>query len=205
VTIERGEDWGETGPLSSIGVVVDTDAAARRVVTDARRVGGGIPELGLTGGDLWRTCGSPKGGADRLASAEARRLPVDLGSVLIDGVHHWFTAHLVARRSWWTGPLVAVMNAQFMGSWNVAPKGHPNDGRLDVLEVSMRPAERLKARARLRSGSHVPHPAIRERRVRALQLDLPPKTTVWLDGEAVVRNARVLSLRVEPDALTCVV
>ncbi len=122
------------------------------------------------------TCGvpavAPKGGEDRLASTEARRLPVDLGSVLIDGVHHWFTAHLVARRSWWRGPVVAVMNAQFRGAWNVAPKGHPNDGRLDVLEASMATTERLKARARLRSGSHVPHPDIRERRVTAVQLDL---------------------------------
>jgi hypothetical protein len=205
MTIEKFEDWGESGPLSNLGVVVNADAGARRAVTGARRLGIAVPELGLVGGDLWRTLGAPRGGEERLRTDEARRLPVDLGSVLIDGVTHWFTAHLVARHSWWRGPILAVMNAQFRGRWNVAPKGHPNDGRLDVLEVSMGAGERLKARSRLRSGGHVPHPGIRERRVTAAQFDLPPNTRVWLDGVAVTRDARALSVRVEPDALLCVV
>ncbi len=205
MTIGKAEDWGEAGPLSSLGVVAHSDARARRAVTAARRLGTAVPELGLVGGDLWRTLGAPRGGEGRLRTAEARRLPVDLGAVLIDGVMYWFTAHLVARQGWWRGPILAVMNAQFRGHWNVAPKAHPNDGRLDVLEVSMGTAERLKARSRLRSGSHVPHPDIRERRVTAAQFDLPPNTTVWLDGQAVTRRASALSVRVEPDALLCVV
>jgi diacylglycerol kinase family enzyme len=132
------------------------------------------------------------------------QLPVDLGAVLIDGRLHWFVAHLVARRSWLRGRAVVVMNAQFIGAWDVAPKSHPDDGRLDVLDGDLPLGQRLLARRRLRSGTHVPHPLIEQRRVSALQIDLDRPTPIYLDGEHV-GDGRSLSLRVEPDALTCVV
>ena len=56
----------------------------------------------------------------------------------------------------------------------------------------------------LPAGGHVPHPQIRVTRRPAVQLELATPTPVWLDGEPV-GEARNLSLRVEPDALTCIV
>lgn len=203
MTVGRGETWGSAGALPDDGVLVHSDLEARRVVTEARRANAAIPLLGLLGGDLARTCGAT-GREDRLRSDDARRLPVDLGAVLVDGALRYFVAHLVARRSWWRGPIVAAMNAEFLGEWDVAPRAHPNDGRLDLLEADPSLGDRLEARRRLRTGSHLPHPRIRTRRVKAVQLDLPPGTRVWLDGECVGR-ARVLSIRTEPDALTVVV
>jgi len=200
VTIRKGEAWGGPGPLPDEGVVVRTDAEARHAVTEARRSRRPPPPLGLLGGDLARTCGAT-GDEARLRGPHAQRLPVDLGEVLVDGVLHVFVAHLVARRSWWRGPILAVMNAEFLGAWDVAPRSHPNDGRLDVLEADLPLGDRWKARSRLRTGAHVPHPGIRERRTKALQLDLAPGTRVWLDGECV-GAARALSIRVVPDALT---
>ena len=97
------------------------------------------------------------------------------------------------------------MNAEHLGRWDVAPRSHPGDGLLDAFDVTMPLGERLKARTRLRSGTHVPHPGIAQRRVAALQVDLDPATPVWLDGERLERPARSLSIRVEPAALTCVV
>lgn len=204
MTIRKGEPWGEPGrPLPRHGVVVHSDEEARQIVTAARRAGEPIPPLGLVGGDLCRTLGGP-GDEDRLRSDRAVTLPVDLGSVLIDGRLFWFVAHLVARRSWLRGPVTAAMNAQFIGDWNVAPKGHPNDGRVDLLEATLPLGQRLLARRRLPTGTHVPHPQIRERRVAAVQLELPKPTPIHLDG-TYVADARTLSIRVEPDALTCVV
>jgi len=203
VTIRKGEAWGTPGPLPAHGVVVRSDREARQVVTAARRAGEPIPPLGLLGGDLCRTLGGT-GDEARLRTPEAVQLPVDLGAVLVDGRLHWFVAHLVARRSWLHGRAVVAMNAQFLGAWDVAPRSHPNDGRLDVLDGDLPPGQRLMARRRLRSGTHVPHPAIQERRVTALQVELARATPVHLDGEHVA-DARTLSLRVEPDALLCVV
>ena len=203
MTIRKGDAWGSPGRLPADGVVVGSDAAARAVVTAARRAGEPVPALGLTGGDLARTCGST-GDEARLRSDDAQQLPVDLGEVLVDGALHFFVAHLVARRSWWRGRVVAAMNAQYLGDWDVAPRSHPNDGRLDLVDADLSLGDRWKARSRLRSGTHVPHPDIRERRITAVQLDLDPGTTVWLDGERI-GPARALSIRCVPDALTVVV
>ena len=203
MTIRKGEAWGAQGSLPPHGVVVHSDAEARAVVTEVRRAGLPVPPLGLLGGDLCRTLGGT-GDPARLGSGVATVVTVDLGAVLLDGRLHWFLAHLVARRSWWRGPVVLAMNAQYRGGWDVVPRGHPNDGRLDVLEGDLTFAERLQVRARLKTGTHLPHPGISERHVAAVQLAFDAPTRVILDGEGV-GVARALSIRVEPDAITCVV
>lgn len=203
MTIRKGEAWGQPGSLPRHGVVVRSDREAREIITAARRAGEPIPPLGLLGGDLCRTLGGT-GDEARLRSDEAMILPVDLGSVLIDGRLHWFAAHLVAKRSWWHGRVVVAMNAQYIGHWDVAPKGHPDDGRLDVLDGDLPLGQRIQARRRLGHGTHVPHPGIEVRRVAAIQIDLGRAVPVELDGEPI-DSARHLSIRVEPDALVCVV
>ena len=203
MTIEKHRPWGEHGALPADGVLVRSDAEARAVVEQHRRAGTPVPPLGLLGGDLCRTVGG-RGDEARIRSDEAALLPVDLGSVLLDGRQHWFVSHLVVRRSWWRGRVVAVMNGQWIGRWDVAPKGHPNDGKLDVLDGDLGLDDRFKVRSRLATGTHVPHPAIAQSRVAALQLELDRPTPVWLDGERVA-SARTLSIRTEADALLCVV
>jgi len=202
VTIKRGEAWGGHGALPADAVTVGSDAEARTVVERARRAGTPVPPLGLLGGDLCRTLGGT-GDAARLASGEALQVPIDLGSVLVDGRLHWFVAHLVARRRAWRGTAWVAMNAEFLGPWDVAPRSHPNDGRLDTFVVTLPLGERLKARRRLPSGTHLPHPGIAEARVSAVQWDVGG-VDVWLDGEPI-GPAHSLSLRLEPDALTCFV
>ncbi len=203
MTIEKGRSWGEPGALPADGVMVRSDAEARVVVEAARRSNRPVPALGLLGGDLCRTVGG-QGDEARMRSAEAMRLPVDLASVLIDGRLHWFVAHLVVRRSWWWGEVFVAMNAEWLGPFDVAPRAHPGDGLLDTLSGKLGLDDRLKVRRRLRTGTHVPHPGITERRVHSLQCDFARPLDIWLDGSRVGR-ARTLSLRVEPDALTCVV
>jgi hypothetical protein len=203
MTVERGQAWGEKGVLPEGAAVVRSDAEARDAVGSARRVNASVPPLGLLGGDLCRTLGG-RGDEARLRSGDAVVAPCDLVSVLLDGRQHWFVAHLVARRSWWRGRVFAAMNAQYLGDWDVAPRSHPNDGRVDTLDVDLRLTDRVKAWRRLPRGAHVPHPGIAERRVKAWQGTFDPPLRVWLDGEPMGK-VRSLSLRVEPDALTVVV
>jgi hypothetical protein len=204
VTIEKGKPWGEERVrLGPGGVMVQSDAEARATVETARRSGRTPPELGLLGGDLCRTVGG-RGMASRLHDGSGVGLPIDLGVVDLDGVEHCFVAHLVARRSWWRGRVVAVMNAQWIGRWDVAPRSHPNDGLLDVFDADPSVDDRLKVRSRLPTGTHVPNPAIAERRVASIELAFDRPTPIWLDGERVA-SVRRAEVRLEPDALRCVV
>lgn len=205
MTIRKGEAWGAPGPLPAGAVMVRSDAEARAAVEHARRTGDALPALGLLGGDLCRTVGG-RGDEARIRSGGGTVLPVDLGVVLVDGRRHCFVAHCIVRgRTPWRGRVVAAMNAQYVGRYDVAPRSHPNDGRLDVVDAvsALSTTDRWKAWRRLPAGTHLPHPRITERRVTAVQLDVD-SLDVWLDGERL-GPARALSLRVEPDALTCVV
>ncbi len=203
MTIERGAPWGTPGRLPANGVVVHSDAEARAVVESCRRAGQPLPTLGLLGGDLCRTLGGP-GDEARMRSDDAMTFQIDVGAALVDGRTHWFVAHLIARRSWWRGRLVAVMNAQWLGAWDLGPKSHPGDGLLDVSDGNPPFSDRLEARRRLPLGTHLPHPDISTTRTDAWQTDLSPSLDIWLDGEKVTRAASV-SVRVEADALSVVV
>jgi hypothetical protein len=202
--IGKGQAWGHLGPMPAAGVVVATDAGARRLVEQARARGEPPPVLGLVGGDLWRTLGgSGLLDPDRLRSDRAMTFGIDVGEVLIDGRLHLFVAHLVAHSRSWRRVLVA-MNAEWRGPWDLGPKSHPNDGLLDTYDARLAWGDLWKVRARLPSGAHMPHPGIKERRVAALQVEFEHPVIVELDGD-VVGRASTLSLRIEPDALSVVV
>lgn len=202
MTIRKGEAWGEPGPLPSGGVVVRSDAEARNALEVARQEGRDFPVLGVLGGDLGRTLGSP-GDEARLRSGAAMTFPLDLGQVLVDGRLHLFVSHLVARTRFWTRSVVA-MNVQWVGGWNLGPRAHPNDGVLDTFDARLPLRDLPKVRRRLPTGTHLPHPGISSRRTAAVQFVLERPLSVWLDGE-MVDQGRVLSIRVEPDALVVVV
>ena len=199
MTIRKGQDWGHIGPVPE-GLVVVTDDAELFALLNGPNP---PPEVGLAGGDLARTVGASGDRARLDEGASAVVLPVDVGVAVHDGGTHRFSAHAVARRSWWIGPVVGVLNAQFVGVWDVAPRSHPNDGWLDVVEVdpSMGVRQRWSARRRLPTGAHVPHPAIRTQRVRDAEWTFRQPVRLWLDdvGFAATTHLRV---RVEPDALT---
>lgn len=200
MSVEQATDWGERARPPEGLRVFDDPLEALDFIAASRRAGGELPPLGLTRGDLVRTLGGPTSSDIRRAS-EALHVKVDLGAVLTDGALYWFLSHLIARGSWLRGRIVVVANAAFLGEWNVAPRAHPGDGRLDSIEVTdMTLTDRFKARQRLATGTHVPHPDITERRPKAAQFEFERPTKVRLDGRLVGSFQR-LSVRVEPDAV----
>lgn len=203
MTIRRGEEWGRRAPLAEDGVVVRDDAELHHLVEGARRGGLAVPPVGLLGGDLARTLGAT-GDEARLRSSIATTVVCDLGAALLDGRLHWFASSLVARGPWWRGRAYVVMSAAWLGPWNIAPRAHPGDGLLDVLDARIPAGQLLAVRRRLPLGDHLPHPAIRTERTSATQTELERPLDVWLDGVHAGR-ARRISVRVEPDALTVTV
>jgi hypothetical protein len=188
VTIRKGEEWGIAVDRPPGLVVAGSDAELARLVR-------GAAPLAVADGDVHRSLGGPEG-RDRL-----QRVPVDLLRVSVDGAEHVAVAHVVARRSWWRGSIVAVMNVDHLGDWNVAPRAHPNDGRADIVEVaaSMSLRARLQARRRLPLGTHVPHPAIATSTSNARTWEFANPLSVWIDGVRA-GSCRRLAVAVEPDA-----
>jgi hypothetical protein len=190
MTIRRGEPWGvEVERPRDLRVVGDDAGLATEV--DA----GASGPLAVSGGDLYRALGSP---GDRPVM---QRVTIDLLRVTADERRLTAVAHVVARRSWWRGPIVAALNVDHIGSWNVAPRAHPNDGRLDVVEVeaTMSRRQRWSARSRLPHGTHVPHPSITARAATEVVWRFERPVDLWLDG---VRSGTVrrLEVSIEPDA-----
>ena len=141
-------------------------AARRRPVPHARRPGRrGAPPLGR------RHHGS------RSTSA----------SVLLDGRLHWFVAHLVARRSWWRGRVVAAMNAQWLGALGPRPRGPPQRRAARRRRRADLAARRPVQGAAPAADGHPPAPS-RHPRARGAGRSSSTSTAplaVWLDGERV--------------------
>jgi hypothetical protein len=151
MTIRKGHEWGTEVDRPTDLLVASSDTElARLLALDA------VPPLAVGGGDVHRSLGSPTAGP------RVRRVDMDALRVDADGEVMVAVAHVVARRSWWRGPIVGVFNVEHRGSWDVAPRGHPNDGRAEIVEVdaSMGVRARLQAWRRLPTGTHLPHPAI---------------------------------------------
>lgn len=218
MSVRRGVDWGEPGPLDPRAEVVSDDAAVVEAVLAAGDLTGAapgdpgfMPEVGLLGGDLHRTLGSPRHSADQLIAGEGMRLPADLVAVdLLDGDPavgtRYFVAHLVAGGSGaklFSGHTVIAMNAAFRGRENVAPRAHPGDGLIDVIEGSLSWSDRLRAQRRLVTGTHLPHPDLSVRRTAEAVFELDRAVQLILDGRKSSPAAR-FRIRCLPDAVTVV-
>ena len=188
MTIRRGQPWGETVPPPDDLVTVTSDADLARLVEAGER-----RPIRIVGGDLLASLGGAA------ADGQVRELPLDIIEGRADGEEFIAVAHVVARSpgrtGWWRGPIVAVANVDHLGRWDLAPRAHPNDGLLDVVEVdtAMSVRARWQAWRRLPTGTHVPHPSIRTTRTTAASWDLDHPTALWVDG---VERGRVRSLAV---------
>ena len=177
MAIEKGSDWGWAGSLPADARVAANDAEAAALVS------AGASHLGLSGGDLARTLGV-RMPFDR--SATRHLLPVDAFRVTLDdGSAHMAVAHAVVGSLLASRHTVAVMNAAFIGSRNLAPRAHPGDGRLDVVNLRLAVADRFKALRRMETGTHVPHPNIQMQPKVSGLIEFGRRRTVIVDGRRV--------------------
>lgn len=206
MTIRPGEPWGEPVVMPPAAAVASDDASAASAIEPFLDHGKQPTAVVLAGGDMARTMGGGTEGRVQ-AGATLVRAPVDVIRVAAaDGRTGTALAHVVVRSarsriSWWRGPVVLVMNAQFIGPYDVAPRSHPNDGRLDVVWVdpTMSPRQRLAARQRARTGTHLPHPQLRSQSLRTAEVSLGRELHVWLDGRWWASTSR-LTVSAIPDA-----
>lgn len=206
MTIRRRENWGEPGEVPSDARAVSTDAELAETMARGH-------SCVLEGGDLFRTLGGVNGGVNGsrrrtpVRRSEPRlgtRFVIDLMRVVIDeGPVLSAAASVIVRRRWieggvLRGPLHVVMNAEFVGRRDVVPRGHPNDGRVECLEVrsEMGTRQRLRAWRRSVDGTHLPHPSIDVRSVESVRIG---PGVLLVDGRRFGRVSRV-EVSVEADA-----
>lgn len=177
MTIKHGESWGERRVPPGDLDCVESDAPAAALIDS------GMHQFLLTGGDMWRTIG---GGSFTPAISDDERTVVTVDSLKVSfhrgGIreqrtvfshaifespslrqHRGFGSKLRRR----VADRTFVMNSQFIGDWDIAPRSHPNDGRFEVLIVraTMPWRQRRQFRQRVLTGTHIPHPLIETRSV----------------------------------------
>ncbi|MDX2379325.1 MAG: hypothetical protein QNM02_06165 [Acidimicrobiia bacterium] len=214
MTVERGAPWGARTVRPPGLRTVEGDRELALAFDDGSEV-----PTGARSGDMLRTLGvqaraRPEdglvdGAVGGLGGPDVLAVPIDLVRVQLDGVAAGLVvAHLVIRAAHrrgglLRGPVVLVMNAEFIGDWDVAPRGHPNDGRIEVVSFApgMPLRQRLAARRKLCSASHMPHPDISSRSVAEASWAFDRPMTVIADGHRL-GTARSVEITVLPDAAT---
>lgn len=198
MTIRPGQEWGAEQDVPADTPVVSTDRDLAAAAADGHQL------VALDAGDMWRTLGG-RGGVRARVGTTAWVTPIDLAIVTIDGDDvGLMAAHVLAHGRWWLGEAAAVMNTQWWGDRDMAPRGHPGDGRLDTMVGTLPPRQLLQARTRVRSGQHIPHPAITTGRPKRFEHTFAGPRRIRVDG--VSRGTgRSLAVEIVPGAVSVLV
>jgi diacylglycerol kinase family enzyme len=95
---------------------------------------------------------------------------------------------------------VVVATGQFLRGNDLVPRGHPGDGRAEVQVYSVPAGERTAMKARLATGTHVPHPGITQASGRTVEIVRLGSDRTEIDGHRVVRRLAEATIEVIPAA-----
>lgn len=207
MTIRKFAEWGRLIDRPNAIELCNSDAEVAKVAIHHQSCGTLIPHIHVTGGSLAASLGNTLA----LSSTKVRELPIDLLHIsyrTTSGMQRTSIAanSVLMRHRWWTGQIVVITNSGYLGTWEIAPRAHPNDGVFDVVEVAtnMSIRQRLIAKQRLRHGTHTPHPSVSLRQCQSVSWNFAEPIGLYLDGEYVELTTQV-HLTIEPDALNLVI
>ena len=198
MTIRKGEQWGTR---------ISKPSRIRHVSSDAEIAQCSSEDyISVGGGDIFTTLGSPAFISD---SDECTLLPMDALQVKIllsDASEKSFKAASCIEVGSLMSPLksgryICVTNGGIVSGRNFAPRAHPNDGRLDIMLVAetMSFRDRLTARKKALTGTHVPHPSISLRQDETFSTKrLGERDTLRIDG-ITAANWLEVSVSIVPD------
>jgi hypothetical protein len=219
--IRKGEDWGVPSSMPPDAVIEGDDTAlARWVGTTPNGRARFVPS---TDSDLARVLGMPVGarGTTDVGGAVSREVTLD-ALRFADG-HTGTAVNMVilgpapdrlrfgARPARlrveldgapvFDGPAttLVVANGEFLRGLDVVPRGHPGDGRVEVQVYRLRRGERRPMRARLATGTHLPHPRIEQRTARFLTVSAADPLPLEVDGR-LLGMTREIAVEIVPEA-----
>jgi len=192
--ITRGELWGVPTTRTQADVVVHGDLELASSSTDNRLI--------LNGGDIAHSLGDPQAPA---IGASCTEVPIDALRLMITLTNGSTISQIAASHvmigHWLRGRLICVSNSGFIGTKNVSPRAHPNDGLFDVLTLhsSMGIQQRFRARQKSILGTHTPHPLVETSRARTIEfLPLFHSETLRIDGRRI-RSWGSIHIEIVPD------
>ena len=216
--IRPGEEWGSPAESPPDLEVRGGDAALARAVVDAP--GALIRFHPDETSDLARAVGLAPATGLGTRDTLATELPLDV-LTLADGTFacnvcifgtapdrlRWWSPACEVEvrldgRPWFAGKATTVVIAigQFLRGLDLAPRGHPGDGKAEIQVYELRRSERRPMRALLATGGHVPHPRIRQRTARTIELRAEPAMAAEVDGVARPDVTSATSIKVLPEA-----
>ena len=95
---------------------------------------------------------------------------------------------------------IVVATGEFLRGNDVVPRGHPGDGRAEVQVYAVAGRERAQLRDRVRTGAHVPHPAIVQRSGRTIEVVRFGTRGAEVDGERTPQPMEGITIEVVPNA-----
>jgi hypothetical protein len=194
MTIERGVAWGKSVQVPDNVISASTDKGlAACAPTDF---------VSLLGGDLFQSLGSPR---PVRTNAECTLVNIDALECRIDfsgTSSKVLAASSVVIGSWWSRTeFVVITNGGMLDGLDLTPRAHPNDGKWDILRLhkSMDMRQRILARRRSKTGSHIPHPDISVSRAAEVSMQRVQKRQKLVVDGVPVRHWNAIHCRVLPD------
>ena len=191
--IHRGQPWGIPAHMSDDVLIVENDQVLSRTDQTVR--------IFLTGGDIARSLGNPVvpliGSACTEVTIDAMQCDITTGNSQSTRV---IAASSIVVGNFWKGRYLIVSNAGWLGDSNVAPRAHPNDGKVEMLTIAshMSLRQRFLARRKMHTGTHLPHPDLSSSQRATLTIDRHNGELLVIDG----KNAgdwTSISIAVQPD------
>jgi hypothetical protein len=205
MTIRKGQEWGHFEERPSDLQLVADDVAACEVVSKCVIESSSTLNLSILKSDMARTLGIT--GATNLNSQMlCTKFDVIEATYVLtkseETIRRCFIGRAFISEKLFFGRTIAVLNSSFVGNRDWAPKAHPNDGKLDLVELdgSMNVRQRLTALKLMKSGSHLPHPKIRYNQLSEYEYATDRSASLSIEGVRI-GSIRHCFFRVLPDAV----
>ena len=205
MTIRKGQDWGERVETPTDLLVFTDDSSANTYLKEVFANGRELQSIAILNSNLARVFGLNGATIGSTTMLRTRLDLIEVSYVLLSSqtAKMHYLGNAIIRNGWLRGAITGVFNSSFIGSWDCAPKAHPNDSKLDVVSIdqSMNVRQRLTAKRLVKLGSHLPHPKISYKQTENFKIDLQEPAHLFVDS-IDLGMVRHCDFRVISDALS---
>ena len=205
MTIRKGQDWGERVETPTDLLVFTDDSSANTYLKEVFANGRELQSIAILNSNLARAFGLNGATIGSTTMLRTRLDLIEVSYVLLSSqtAKMNYLGYAIIRNGWLRGAITGVFNSSFIGSWDCAPKAHPNDSKLDVVSIdqSMNVRQRLTAKRLVKLGSHLPHPKISYKQTESFKIDLQEPAHLFVDS-IDLGMVRQCDFRVISDALS---